>query len=86
MDCLPLLAVELDESELRLENFEPALICRYSIFLDKVTVSFKYIGFVRILDLRWKLTTRKQIWIFVDPQFHPNHCELLTCQTPPCTH
>ena len=26
----------------------------------------KYIGFVRILDIGWKVTTRVQIWISVD--------------------
>lgn len=37
---LPLFAVELDNSEPRLENFEPALRCKYSIFLDRGLASF----------------------------------------------
>ena len=62
MDYLPLLAVELEDSKLWLENFELALRCWYAIFLDRFTVSFKvYRGFVRILGLQWKLVARVQI-------------------------
>ena len=41
MDYLPLLAVELEDSKLWLENFELALRCWYSIFLDRFVASFK---------------------------------------------
>ena len=46
----------------------------------------KYIGLIRILDLGWKLVAPVQIWISVDLQFPPNHCNLPTCQTPQCTY
>ena len=47
---------------------------------------FKYIRFVRIPDLRWTPAARVQIWIFVDLQPLPNHCDLPIGQTPSCTH
>ena len=52
MDYLPLLAVDLEDSKLWLENFELALRYWYSIFLDRFTVSFKV---YRVCKDTWSL-------------------------------
>lgn len=56
----------MDDSELRLENFELALRCLYYIFFQVLQPYLKNTKFVRVSDLGWTPATHVQIWILVD--------------------